>query len=620
MSRIIDQVRRYYGPLIVGFDATMWLVASAAAALLRYSRPGDIPWMWALGLGVACAVVYLVIGVPLRLHQGRARTASFDEFRLIGAVAGVTGVLVFLGNVVLNLGDGSRAVPLIAALAFMSLSMGGRTLWRQVRTRERLRAKGGTPALVVGAGDATIDLIKSMQRDPLHQWDPVGVIDDDPRNRHLVLEGRKVVGTVDQIPEKVRLLQAEAVILANPAADRELVRRVNLATDEAQVPLKTVPSTAEMLTDRVGIRDLRDINLTDVLGRNQLDTDVGAIAGYLRGKRVLVTGAGGSIGSELCRQINRFEPAELMMLDRDESALHAVSLSIHGRALLDGTDVVLADIRDVRSLYRIFTDRQPEVVFHAAALKHLPMLEQYPAEAIKTNIIGTRNVLDAALAVGVQRFVNISTDKAANPSSVLGYSKRIAERLTASYADLNTGASLLSVRFGNVLGSRGSVLTAFADQIAKGGPVTVTDPGVTRFFMTIEEACQLVIQAGAIGTPGEALVLDMGEPISILAVAEQLIEQSGRRIEIEFTGLRPGEKMHEELFADSEPQDVRPTHPLISHVPVPRIADDIIDSLPRLGGAQEVTELLARLCDEEQAPSPAPTAGPARTPSLTATG
>ena len=425
-----------------------------------------------------------------------------------------------------------------------------------------------------------------MQRDPLHQWDPVGVIDDDPRNRHLVLEGRKVVGTVDQIPEKVRLLQAEAVILANPAADRELVRRVNLATDEAQVPLKTVPSTAEMLTDRVGIRDLRDINLTDVLGRNQLDTDVGAIAGYLRGKRVLVTGAGGSIGSELCRQINRFEPAELMMLDRDESALHAVSLSIHGRALLDGTDVVLADIRDVRSLYRIFTDRQPEVVFHAAALKHLPMLEQYPAEAIKTNIIGTRNVLDAALAVGVQRFVNISTDKAANPSSVLGYSKRIAERLTASYADLNTGASLLSVRFGNVLGSRGSVLTAFADQIAKGGPVTVTDPGVTRFFMTIEEACQLVIQAGAIGTPG----------------------------------LRPGEKMHEELFADSDPQDVRPTHPLISHVPVPRIADDIIDSLPRLGGAQEVTELLARLCDEEQAPSPAPTAGPARTPSVTATG
>ena len=321
----------------------------------------------------------------------------------------------------------------------------------------------------------------------------------------------------------------------------------------------------------MGIRDIRDLNLKDLLGRNQLDTDIEAIAGYVTGKRVLVTGAGGSIGSELCRQIDRFAPAELIMLDRDESALHAVQLSLRGRAMLDSDDVVLCDIRDAQPLTQIFRRRRPDVVFHAAALKHLPMLEQYPAEAVKTNVIGTRNVLDAARAAGVRRFVNISTDKAANPESVLGYSKRVAERITATYAEDQDDAVYVSVRFGNVLGSRGSVLTAFADQIARGGPVTVTHPDVTRYFMTIEEACQLVVQAGAIGEPGQALVLDMGEAVRIVDVAQQLIDLAGREIDVEFTGLREGEKLHEDLFGDGEPHDIRPDHPLISHVPVPPV-------------------------------------------------
>ncbi len=285
-----------------------------------------------------------------------------------------------------------------------------------------------------------------------------------------------------------------------------------------------------------------------MLGRNQLDTDIDSIAEYLTGRRVLVTGAGGSIGSELCRQIHRFEPAELMMLDRDESALHSVQLSIHGRALLDSDDVILCDIRDLDAVRTVFAQRRPDVVFHAAALKHLPMLEQYPAEAVKTNILGTRNVLDAADLVAVGRFVNISTDKAANPSSVLGYSKRIAERITADRARGAEGA-YLSVRFGNVLGSRGSVLTSFANQIAHGGPLTVTHPDVTRYFMTIEEACQLVIQAAAIGGPGEALVLDMGQPIKIHDVAhaadravgdprEDRLHRSARRREVARGALR----------------------------------------------------------------------------------
>ena len=353
----------------------------------------------------------------------------------------------------------------------------------------------------------------------------------------------------------------------------------------------------------MGIRDIRDLNLTDLLGRNQLDTDIDAIAGYLSGRRVLVTGAGGSIGSELCRQIIRFAPSELIMLDRDESALHAVQLSVSGRALLDSDDVVLCDIRDVEALTRIFVARRPEVVFHAAALKHLPMLEQYPAEAVKTNVIGTRNVLDASMAAGVSRFVNISTDKAANPISVLGFSKRIAERITATYALREATTSYTSVRFGNVLGSRGSVLTAFAGQIAAGGPVTVTDPDVTRYFMTVEEACQLVVQAGAIGAPGEALVLDMGDAVRIVDVAQQLIDQAERPIRIEFTGLRGGEKMHEDLFGDGEPHDVRPDHPLISHVAVPTLAARELALLPTTGSAEHITDALAALCFAETRPA-----------------
>jgi FlaA1/EpsC-like NDP-sugar epimerase len=263
------------------------------------------------------------------------------------------------------------------------------------------------------------------------------------------------------------------------------------------------------------------------------------------------------------------------MLDRDESALHNVQMSIEGRALLDSPNLILADIRDRDVMSRLFHKHRPHVVFHAAALKHLPLLESYPAEALKSNVWGTLNVLEAAAEVGVEQFVNISTDKAANPCCVLGYSKRIAERLTANIASKAATGRYLSVRFGNVLGSRGSVIPAFKSMIDAGGPVTVTAPDVTRFFMTIPESVELVIQAGAIGGAGEVLVLDMGHPIKIDDVARLLIRESGKNIDIVYTGLRPGEKMHEELFGDDE-IDVRPVHPLISHSPVPSIDLDVV--------------------------------------------
>jgi len=312
--------------------------------------------------------------------------------------------------------------------------------------------------------------------------------------------------------------------------------------------------------------------LEELLGHEDVDTGVHAVAGFLTGRRVLVTGAGGSIGSELARQIAAYGPAELTLLDRDETGLQQTQLSIAGHGLLDTRDVVLTDIRDRDSLVQVFASRRPEIVFHAAALKHLPLLEQYPAEGWKTNVLGTLNVLSAAREAGVERFVNVSTDKAANPTSTLGATKRLAERLTAWFAE-QTSEQYVSVRFGNVFGSRGSIVPVFQELIARGGPVTVTHPDATRYFMSIPEACHLVVQAAAIGSPGQVLLLDMGEPVRILDVARRLIARSGRSVDIVYTGLRPGEKLHEELSNCGDTVQ-RSLHPKISHARVPALSPD----------------------------------------------
>jgi len=344
---------------------------------------------------------------------------------------------------------------------------------------------------------------------------------------------------------------------------------------------------------RAAINELREINVNDLLGRKPARLNQTQIADYIRGKRVMVTGAGGSIGSELCRQLTRFRPAELMMLDRDESGLHSVQLSIHDQAMLDGDDTILASIRDLASISQIFEQRQPEIVFHAAALKHMPLLEQYPLEALKTNVLGTMNLLQAAAATGVETFVNISTDKAANPSSALGTSKRIAERLTATVAGRASGAKFVSVRFGNVLGSRGSVLTVFEKQIRDGGPVTVTDPGVSRYFMTIPEACQLVLQAAAIGESGETLVLDMGDPVRIAEMARALIEQSGKEIEIVYTGLRNNEKLAEDLFDNTETAVTGNKHEALSELRVPPL-NTVRDEIEEIATHEDAAAWLDR--------------------------
>ena len=365
-------------------------------------------------------------------------------------------------------------------------------------------------------------------------------------------------------------LDATALVVALPQADAELIRELTEVATAAGLDVLTLPRLRDIIGGQPTPHDLRDVNLEDLLGRRPITMDSTVVAEQIAGRSVLITGAGGSIGSELARQIARFSPEKLYLLDRDESGLHATQLSLTGQGLLQGDEVILADIRDLDAMRTVFRATLPDLVFHAAALKHLPLLESFPLEAFKTNVLGTLNVLTAAAEVGVGTVVNISTDKAADPCCVLGYSKRIAERLTASFSDSEPG-SFVSVRFGNVLGSRGSVVHAFAAQIEEGGPITVTHPDVRRFFMLIPEACQLVLAAASIGTDGEVMVLEMGEQVKILEVANTLIRLSGRKdIDIIYTGLRPGEKLSEDLLSRHEDRRAT-TNPLITSVEVPTL-------------------------------------------------
>ncbi|HUR78157.1 MAG TPA: nucleoside-diphosphate sugar epimerase/dehydratase [Acidimicrobiales bacterium] len=576
-------------------DAGAWIPAVFVAVLVRFEMHFQaVGWPGAILFALLTAVAQLAFGLFMGLYSGRTRYGTFDE--LPALTASIAGVVAF--SVVANTLWLERLVPNGTAIAAGPMALGlmvaVRYLWRLLwESRLRPTDENATPVLVFGAGSGGDQLLTAMLRDPGSALVPVGLLDDDPRKSLLRLRGVPVLGNRNAIPKAVEATGARMLVIAVPSADAQLVRDITSLASAADLEVRTLPPVNQLLGTGLTLGDVRPVTDEDLLGRHPVDTDVAAIAGYLTGRRVLVTGAGGSIGSELCRQIARFSPSALVMLDRDESLLHALQLSLDDRALLDTDQLVVADIRDRERMREVFGLHQPEVVFHAAALKHLTLLERNHTEAWKTNVVGSQNVLEAALVSGVDRFVNISTDKAAEPVSVLGYSKRIAERLTAAAADICDG-TYLSVRFGNVLGSRGSVLTAFRHQIDRGGPVTVTHPEVTRFFMTVQEACQLVIQAGAIGRSGEVLVLDMGVPVRIVDVARQMIEASGRpEVEIEFSGLRPGEKLHEVLASPGE-EGERPFHPLVSHSSVPPLTpdavsgnhdnDSVLSKLQSLGG------------------------------------
>ena len=523
-----------------------------------------------------------LVGYLVGIYRRRWRYGSFDEVAgLLITTTISTALLLVFRLFDRSLNPYPRSVIVIGGFAGVFLMAANRYVWRLAREQlRRPTEQTATKILVYGAGEGGIQMVNTLLRNPSSAYLPVGFLDDNPTTHRLSISGVPVIGGRDNLAEARTKTGATTLLIAIPSADSSLINDISSRAQKLGMDVKIVPPVQNLHERPLNPGDIRDLSDEDLLGRRKIHTDLQQISDYIVNRRVLVTGAGGSIGSELCRQLARFNPAELIMLDRDESALHEVQLSIHGRALLDTPQTVLADLRDVATINHIFESRLPEVVFHAAALKHLPLLERYPLEAYQTNVIGTATLLQAAKNVNVQVFVNISTDKAANPISILGYSKRIAERLTAYFGANTPDGKYISVRFGNVLGSRGSVLMSFRDQIEKGGPVTVTHRGVTRYFMTISEAVQLVFQAGAIGSSGEVLVLDMGEPVSIYDVAMQLVRNSQKSVSIEIVGLRSGEKVHEELFGTGE-VDTRPEHPLISHVPVSPVNRDVLVPTPQ---------------------------------------
>ncbi|HWG73773.1 MAG TPA: nucleoside-diphosphate sugar epimerase/dehydratase [Acidimicrobiales bacterium] len=576
-------------------DAAIWVVCITGANMLRYqfgARQSLTPRLFVI---VAMAVVtQIAFGTITQLYRARWRVGSFEEVLALAQ----TVLVVTVGVTAVNLVPSQHVVPASATIGGGALALvaaaGLRVGWRLNWERHRQPADLAERAVIFGAGDAGAQVVDALLADPASSYVPVAILDDDPAKANLRLRRLKVSGTRHDLADTAARHGADTVIIAIPSAGSQLVRDISDLAIAAGLTAKVLPTLSQMLASSVSADDIRPVTHADLLGRRVVDTEVDLIAGYLTGRRVLVTGAGGSIGSELCRQIHRHAPERLVMVDRDESGLHQVQLSIEGRALLDDRALAVCDIRDAAAVGAVFAEHRPEVVFHAAALKHLPLLEMWPTEAVKTNVEGTNNVLAACAAHGVERFVNISTDKAANPTSVLGYTKRLGERLTAGTAERACG-SYLSVRFGNVLGSRGSVLTTFQAQIAAGGPVTVTHPDVTRYFMTVEEAVELVVQAGAVGRDGEVLVLDMGVPVRIAEVAERMVLASRRPIDIVYTGLRPGEKLHEQLFDDGE-EGERRAHPLISHVRVPPLHPEDLAGLGHVHSPASTKNRLASLC------------------------
>ena len=565
-----------------------------AAAWVTRDLPAAAMQTFALRVTAAVCVLSPASGLLAGLYRSRQQRGSLDE--VVGVCVAALGTCASLavGTGFLVADQQAPLATVAGAATFAVLAMlGARYILFAVRQRIRTPAPAAAAVkiIVFGAGAAGTQLLHSLLTQATAEYRPVAILDDDPAKRRLRILGVPVLGDRTAMAQAAAKTGATVLVIAIAGASGSAIGDLTAEAERCGLAPKVIPSMAELLSGVERIEGVRDPRISDLLGRRPVQTDVTSVACHFAGKRILVTGAGGSIGSELCRQLHGFQPAELIMLDRDESALHAVQLDLHGRALLDSDGSVLADIRDPARIRQVFEQFRPQIVFHAAALKHLPLLERYPAEALKTNVWGTCAVLDAAAACGVQSFVNISTDKAADPVSVLGYSKRAAERLTAHMAGRAAG-TYLSVRFGNVLGSRGSVLTALSAQVAAGGPVTVTHPDVSRYFMTADEAVQLVLQAAVIGRDGEVLVLDMGEQVRIADMARRLVATVPRQVDIVYTGLRPGEKLAEDLLGRGE-RDERPYHPLIRHVPVSPLAPDSVLGLDPADGVAGVRAALA---------------------------
>jgi FlaA1/EpsC-like NDP-sugar epimerase len=559
LDRGLTRLRPRREPLSLLIDALMVVLAWNATYLFRL---GFERWLSARPhydtlVLAGIVAVYLLAFWGLKVPQSMWRFSGFGEVKrltLACAAAGTLSALLVLG---LQLVQVPRAVlalhPLVTLMAVCGVRIGYRMLYEHARAR----ISGGDAevrrALVLGAGEAARRLIAGIHQ---QGWVVLGLLDDDPAKQGARIAGLPVLGPLEAVRDRGVRRGATHLLIALPAATAAQRRRAVELAGETGLPVLTVPSAEELRAGGASVDRVRDIEPEDLLGREPVQLDEAGIGAVLHGKTVLVTGGGGSIGSELCRQIARFGPARLVVVELSEFNLYTVAqdLAEHFPGL--AVRPLIADVKDLSALRALFDREQPQVVFHAAAYKHVPLMEvDNAAIALRNNTLGTHHAALCAAEVGAERFVLISTDKAVNPTNVMGASKRAAELAVSALSATHPGTRFMAVRFGNVLGSSGSVIPRFKDQIARGGPVTVTHPEIIRYFMTIPEACRLVLQAAAIGETGQVLVLDMGEPVKIVDLARTMIRLAGRteaEVPIVFSGLRPGEKLFEELLADAD--------------------------------------------------------------------
>ncbi|WP_457668862.1 polysaccharide biosynthesis protein [Thiolapillus sp.] len=538
-------------------DLLMIPLAWLGAYILRFNLEAVPDWFWQQALNSLLlvmpvqAAVFWVFG----LYRGVWRFASLPDMIRIGkAVLSGLLIITLLLWLMRDFNGIPRSVPVLYGILLMIFLSLPRMVYRFIKD-QGARSKSAQRVLVVGAGSAGEMLVRDLLRDPERAYLPLAFVDDDANKRGREIHGVRVMGNCDKLPRIARKLAADLIMLAVPSADKDQMQRMIASVEETGLPFRTVPPMKELMSGNVRVDQLREVMIEDLLGREPVALDWQAIEDGLSGRSVLITGAGGSIGSELCRQLAGLSPEKLILVENSEYNLFCMERELGESFPQLEMHSHLADVTEKPVLDRIFNRYRPQVVFHAAAYKHVPLLEEQIREAMRNNLLGTRNVALAADAHGAEEFVLISTDKAVNPANVMGASKRAAEIYCQNLND-RSATNFITVRFGNVLGSTGSVVPLFKEQIEKGGPVSVTHPDMERYFMTTREACQLIMQASVLGEGGEIFVLDMGQPVRIQYLAEQLIRLSGKKpgedIEIEYIGLRPGEKLYEELFHEQE--------------------------------------------------------------------